>query len=196
MQTLNLSISNRNTKFLKRARIKKNQLGFNALELMMVLAVIAIAVVAMVRVMGSNSDKTNAHNMVSDISSLVQNIRSAYGSSNNGYTTLNNQSAIDMKLVPGDLPINGSTIKNQFQGGTVTIAAGANNDNFIITYTNVPASVCNIVVTTLGGASFSNITINSAIVYDTTSQVVLDPAAVGSACSANKDQASILFTAS
>ena len=85
---------------------------------------------------------------------------------------------------------------SKFQGGTVEITSGAANDNFTITYTNVPSAVCNKAVATLGGATLSNIAINEIIVYDTASQLQLDPTSVGTACSANKDAAFVVFTAS
>ena len=177
--------------------LKKHK-GFTAVELMFALGVIAIGTVALVLMSRGNSDKQNSNAMVSDVSTLVQNIQSGFGSSANGYTGLSNDTAISMKLVPGDLivPSGSSTIKSKFQNGTVVIAAGANNDNFTITYNNVPSAVCTSVATTLGGAAFSNVSINGSVVYDTTSQLALDPTAVGTACSANKDAATMVFTSS
>jgi prepilin-type N-terminal cleavage/methylation domain-containing protein len=174
----------------------KKQRGFTAIELMFALGVIALGTVALVLVSKNNTNKQNSNIMVADVSSMIQNIQSAFASNADGFTNLSNTTAISMNLVPNDLIISGETIKSKFQNGTVVIAAGGNNDNFTITYNNVPAAVCNSAVTTLGGSAFSDITINGTSVYNTTEQKQLDATAVGTACHANKDQETIVFTAS
>lgn len=176
----------------------RKQFGFTAIELMFALGVIAIGTVALVLASRGNTNKQNSNIMVADVSALVQNIQSGFASSADGFTNLSNETAISMNLVPGDLIVKpgSATINSKFQGGTVVIASGANDDNFTITYDNVPSAVCNNVVTTLGGAAFSNITINGTVVYDTVAQKSFAPTEVGIACSANKDAATIIFTAS
>lgn len=193
---------NRTLKFLLATNsmyhIKKyqKQLGFNAIELSLVLAVIAIAIVATIRVMGSNSDKQNSNQMVNDVSTIVANIKNAYSSSSAGYSSLTTDIAISMKVIPGDLRINGGTIQNQFRGGNVDITSGNNGDNFLITYTGVPSSVCSSAVNTLGGASFLSISINGAVVYDANGVTSLDAANVASACKQGGEASSLIFTAS
>ncbi len=172
--------------------------GFTAIELMFGLGVIALGTIALVWASRGNTNSNNANTMVSDVSTLVQNIQAGFNSSSNGYAGLDNTSAISMNLLPGDLivPTGTTTIKSKFPNGTIEIAAGAANDDFTITYTNVPAAVCNKAVTTLGGATFTNITINGTAVYDTASQQQMDSTQVGTACSANQDAETIIFTAS
>lgn len=176
----------------------KKVAGFTAIELMFALGVIALGTVALVLVSKNNTNKQNSNIMVADVSSLVQNIQSAFASNSNGFSNLSNETAISMNLIPSDLTVvSGSdTIKSKFQSGTVVVAAGGNNDNFTITYNNVPAAVCNSVITTLGGSAFSDVTINGTSVYNTTAQKQLDTTEVGTACHANKDQETLVFTAS
>jgi type II secretory pathway pseudopilin PulG len=180
-----------NSRNLKRA-------GFNAIELSLVLGVIAIAVVGVIRIMAGNTDKQNANQMVNDVSTLVSNIKNAYSSSTTGYSTLTTTSAIDGKMIPQDLkiPAGGTSIQNQFQGGTVAIASGSSGENFTITYTNVPAAICNSAISTLGGSSFLSVDINGTIVYDVNAGTLLDGTAVSAACKTGSEQSTIIFTAS
>lgn len=172
--------------------------GFNAIELSLVLAVIAIAIVGIIRVMADNSNKQSSSQMVNDVSSLVSNIKNAYSSSTTGYENLTTQAAIDGKMIPQDLkiPKDGSSVQNQFQGGLVTTDAGSSGENFTITYTNVPSAICNTAINTLGGSSFLTISINGTTVFDVNQKHDLDGTEVSSACKSGGEQSTIIFTAS
>ncbi|MCC2624342.1 MAG: type pilin [Burkholderiales bacterium] len=170
--------------------------GFNAIELSLVLGVIAVAVVGVIRIMGGNTDKQNSTQMVNDVSTIVSNVKNAYSSSNSGYSTLSTKAAIDGRMVPQDLKTANDKIQNQFQGGEVTIEPGS-GDFFTITYTKVPSSICNSAVNTLGGASFLTIVINDQpAVYDVNAGTALDASKVATACSQGKEQSTVVFTAS
>jgi Tfp pilus assembly protein PilE len=170
--------------------------GFNALELMMVLAVIAIGIGVAIRTMSGNSNKQNTNQMVSDITALVSNIKNSYTSSTSGYTNLTTTSAIQGALIPSDLkvPTGGTTVQNQFQGGTVDIASANNGEAFSITYSNVPSAICNSVITSLGASSFVSITVNGTSVYDAVTDPTIDATAISTAC--NTATNSLVFTAS
>lgn len=172
--------------------------GFNAIELAAVLAVISIAIVGAIALMGGNRDKQNSNQMVSDVSTMVSNIKNAYSSSSTGYTNLTTAAAINMKAVPTDLkiPSGGTTIKNQFQGGTVVITSSNSGEAFTITYSNVPLAVCSTVINTLGGSSFLSIGVNSTTVFDAVAGTQLDATAVATACKAGNEKSTIVFTAS
>ena len=183
---------------LEFAKKHKKISGFNAIELSAVLAVIAIAIVGAIALMGGNRDKQNSNQMVSDISTIVSNIQNAYSSSSTGYTNLTTAAAIDMKAIPSSLkiPKGGNIIKNQFQGGNVIIAAANNGEAFTITYTNVPLAVCNTVINTLGGSSFLNIIVNNVTVFDAVAGTQLDATAVATACKSGNEASTLIFTAS
>ncbi|MBP9741747.1 MAG: prepilin-type N-terminal cleavage/methylation domain-containing protein [Burkholderiales bacterium] len=172
------------------------QAGFNALELMLVLAIIAIAIAVAIHVMAGNSDKQNSNQMISDVSGLMSNIHDAFASSSGGYTSLTTEMAIEAKLIPTDLRLtsDGKGVLNQFQGGKVDVAPGEDGDNFTITYTNVPSSVCNMGIAALAGSGFNSIAVNDTAVYDATTSATVDAADISSAC---KDTVNTLvFTAS
>ncbi len=190
-------MQNMHTKDSYFMKYKKSMLnlGFSALELMFVLAVIAVAMVAVIKTMGSNSDKVNASNMITDVSAITQNIKSAYISSSSAYNNLSNSVAIDLKVIPNNLVINGSNIKNQFPGGEVVIEADSSADFFTVTYTKVPSAVCMMVITQMGGASFQSIKVDGTVVYDAINNIPLKVEEVGAACK-NNNQTSIEFAAS
>lgn len=170
--------------------------GFNALELMLVLAVIAIGIAVALHTMAGNSDKQDSNQMISDVSGLVSNIQQAFVSSSGGYASLTTAIAIEAKLVPTDLRLSsdGTGILNQFQGGSVDIASGDDGNNFTITYSNVPSAVCNTGVTSLAGSGLNSIAINGTTVYDSVDTPRIDTATVSSACKETSN--SIVFTAS
>ena len=162
----------------------KKVAGFTLIETLVVLGIVAIVITAIVMKAGSANNKAKAQNMISDVATMVADIKNAYSSSSNGYNGLDNQAAINLKVVSADLPINGANIKDQFPSGTVTIATDSSNDFFTIVYTNIPSDVCSQVITTIGGATFQSIKVNgSTTVYDAVAGTQLDPTVVGTACS-------------
>lgn len=154
------------------------QNGFTAIELLFALGIIAVATVVIVKLMENNSNKAKAQQMIADVSAITNNVRSAYNGSN--YSGLDTQSAINEKVIPDDLNISGDTISNQFPGGTISITA-INDTSFTISYTNVPSSVCNEVITHIGAGEFSSITANDKEVYSGSGTI--DPKVVADACS-------------
>ena len=170
--------------------------GFNALELMLVLAVIAVGIGVAIHTMTGNSNSQNTNQMVSDVSALVSNIKGNYTSSTDGYTNVSTATAIQASLIPTDLKVNGgTTVQNQFQGGTVEIAPENNGEAFSITYNSVPSAICNKAIASLAGSSFLTISINGGSpVYDSINNVAINPEDIAQDC--NQSSNSIIFTAS
>lgn len=171
-------------------------LGFNALELMLVLAVIAVGIGVALHTMSSNSDKQNSNQMISDVSGLMSNIQNAYASSSGGYADLSTEIAIQAKLVPTDLRLStdGSSVLNQFQNGTVEVDPSETGDAFTITYSSVPSAVCNTAVAALAGSGFNKIEVGGTTVYDISAGIAFNPTTLSSAC--DNASNSIVFTAS
>ncbi len=171
--------------------------GFNALELMLVLAVIAVGIGVAIHTMTGNSNSQNANQMVSDVSSLVSNIKGAYMSSAQGYTNISTPNAIQGGLIPTDLRVtNGTSVQNQFQSGEVTLEAANNGEAFSITYTSVPSAICAKAVSALAGSAFLSIAVGGTSVYDSVdTSVVVDASTIAGACSSGKT-ITIVFTAS
>ena len=163
----------------------KNQAGFSALELMLVLGVIAVALGVAIRTMSSNTNRQNTNQMVGDITTIVSNVKNAYNTVNNGYTALTTTTAIQAQLIPSNLRItNGGTIiQNQFAGGTVTVEHVSDGSAFIISYLGVPSVICNSVITALGANMFVNVSVNTTTIYNITTQPTLDATAIVKGCS-------------
>lgn len=178
-------------------RTKKRQAGFSAIELMLVLGVIAIATVAIIRAMGSNTDKANSQIMMTDVTYIVNGIRSAYTSSDKGYEGLDNKVAIALKVIPTNLRISNDKITNQF-GGEVKLVPGSDVSVFTLFYDKVPSSVCQQVINGLGGGNFLKIEVNGTTVYqnDTNGTHPIAPAEVSTSCNGPNNSAHITYTAS
>jgi type II secretory pathway pseudopilin PulG len=132
-------------------QIKTNKIqGFTAIELLFALGIIALATISIVYAMRGNSDKSNAQQMLTDVTAIINNVRNIHNSSSTGYTGLDTERAIGLSAFPTDLKINqtANTVGNQFVGGTVAITA-ADDTNFTLEYTQVPAAVCAQIVTQL-----------------------------------------------
>lgn len=182
------------------ARKRLRYAGFNAIELSLVLGVIAVAIVGVVRIMGGNTDKQNSIQMVNDVSDLAFNIKNAYSGATAGYKSLTNAEAITGRLVPQDLKSAVDKIQNQFQGGSIVLKGDDGGDTFIINYTKVPSSVCNTAITALAGSTFLQIDVggdttgSGTTVYKNDGTVKLDATALFGAC--DKGPIDITFTVS
>ena len=177
-----------------RRKLPLKYAGFNALELMLVLAVVAVGIGVAIRTMTGNSNSQNTNQMVSDVTALVGNIKSSYTSSTAGYTTLTTDAAIQGALIPADLKTNGTTVQNQFQSGTVALASENSGEAFSITYTAVPAAICNKAIASLASSSFVTISVGGTTVYDAINAQKIDAATVAGAC--NNATNTIVFVAS
>lgn len=178
--------------------IPKKVRGFTLIEALVVLGIAAIVITAVVMKAGSANNKAKAQNMISDVATMVSDVKNAYSSSSSGYDGLTTTVAVNLKVVAPDLPVSSGKVKDQFPNGEVTIQEGSSPDFFTITYTNVPSEVCNQVITTLGGATFQSINVNSTPVFDdgntSGTAIVLTPTLVSTAC--NTNQNTIIFAAS
>ena len=169
---------------------KRDCLGFTLIELMLVLAVIAVGISVAINSMHGNSEKQNSNQMASDVTTMVNNIKNAYSSTTTGYANLTTASAITAKLVPGDLRVSGGNIYSQFSGGVIKIEPSA--ENFTITYDKVPSAVCNNIIALLGGGVFLKIVVGSTTVYEV-GVTDIDATSVAESCKARVNN--IIFTA-
>lgn len=171
------------TKELTIYRRRKNK-GFTAIELLFALGIIALATIAIVYAMRGNTDKSNAQQMLTDVTTIVNNVRNIYNGSSTGYTDLDTEKAIGLGVFPTDLRVNktANTVGNQFVSGTVAITA-ADDSSFTVEYTKVPTAVCSQIVSQLANEPMSSITIGGTEVYSRGSSI--DMGAVSSGCKAD-----------
>jgi hypothetical protein len=165
---------------------------------MMVLAVIAVATIAIVRLMHNNSNTANGQQMIADVTAISTQIKNNYSSSSTGYDGLDTAQAISQGDIPSDLPTNGGAIQNQFSGGNVTIGTANNNASYTISYTSVPPSVCEQVINSLVG-NFQEIQVGDTVVYENDSggNTPLNITTLTSACNpSGSNSVAITFTGS
>lgn len=173
--------------------------GYSFLEILLGVAIIGAVSVMIISGMSSNKKKSQAQAMMNDVSSITNNLVQQFAAGGGTYAGLNNQVAISMNAVPGGgtivVPTSGSTLKDVW-GGQVTIASANSDQSFTIQYTQVPPQVCNSVITSLGGSSFTKIEIGGQVVFqnDSTANTPLEPGNVGTQCNAGGNSTTIIFT--
>lgn len=185
-----------NSKTNNKLNLNKKQSGFTLIELMGGLAIIAVASFFIVKGLGSASDKRNSQQMINDVNSMSSTIKSKFGSADDNYTSLSNTTAIKMNINSGTaVTTSGTTLKNQFSGGLVTIVGDATNgQTFTITYAGVPTEVCQQVIAGIGGTGFQKITAGGTTVYDAIAGTMIKPSTTATACGTNAT-VSMVFTA-
>lgn len=118
--------------------------GFSLLELLLVVAVGAVLILSGLGAYKLVSDGNNATQSIRQLQTLKQQVQQAYQGSA-GYGTVANAdltaSLQAMRLLPPDMPLTGTTLRNAF-GGTTTIVAGTSVANFVVTFNNVSRGAC------------------------------------------------------
>lgn len=178
--------NNKTGKTMKKMNFKSRakSAGFSLIELLLVIGFIAGALV-LAFVTYPKVQATNRANLESQhLTVLASGIKNLYSTTKN-FSSLNNETLINSKIIPDDMPANGTAIGNVW-GGDVTIAseAGSNDLRYRITYTGVPKAEC-VKLATGVSTNFVRATINdSTVILDrmNNSQVDIDPAAITTAC--------------
>lgn len=140
--------------------------GFLSLEMMGVLAIIAVAIVLAVGAVSSLFDKSTINDEMSNVQALVTQSRGLlktqgeYPFSNGAKMT---GTLVQFGGVPGNMTINGDKSKGEAKitngwGGEVMIApekvqGSVNNKGFSVTYKNVPQEACSVMATKLSGSA-------------------------------------------
>jgi len=140
--------------------------GFLSLEMMGVLAIIAVAIVLAVGAVSSLFNKSTINDEMSNVQALVTQSRGLlktqgeYPFSNGAKMT---GTLVQFGGVPGNMTINGDKSKGEARitngwGGEVMIApekvqGSVNNKGFSVTYKNVPQEACSMMATKLSGSA-------------------------------------------
>ncbi len=121
---------------------KSHQQGVTLFELLLVLFVAAFVAVAVATIYNRVNTTYKENVLFNDVQQLAANIRSIYGSSVN-YAGLDSDVVVAAQIAP-DSMISGTTRITPFYnaGNTWEVAEAANGDEFTITISNLPVSVC------------------------------------------------------
>lgn len=176
--------------------INKKVAGFNLIELMAVLIIIAIITLVGVKLKGKAEETQSSQQMIGDVNIMTSAVKNKFGSADDNYSTLSTTTAINMNINNGtSVKVSGTALKSQFSGGTVTLTGDATNgQTFDITYTLVPTEVCQQVIAGVGGTSFQKITAGGTTVYDSIAGIKIIPATTATACGKNAN-VTMVFTA-
>lgn len=187
---------------MNKLNFRKNAKGFNLIELMLVLAAIVILSALVFNQYSKYQVSQKAADEAQTVTLAATGIKALYTSGNFG--NLTTAVAARGGFFPEKM-VSGTTIRNQFDGGAVTVGGVSANDGDAITstagdryfgiqYATVPADVCVKLAGAVGG--FQGLSINGETVKNTfanaTTRMELDEAAVTTNCKTNTT-ATMLF---
>ena len=113
--------------------------GFSLMEILMVLAIIAVLIAGAVALLGAASETTNIQAEQQTINGICSGVTNLFNNSSD-YTGLDNSLVESANIFPVGV-VRGGQAKNKW-GGDITVAPGASTDEFTITYTEVPEDAC------------------------------------------------------
>jgi type II secretory pathway pseudopilin PulG len=124
-------------------RLKK-QLGFDMVQLGLVLVIIAIALVGIIVAYTRNSTSAQAQALGADLTTLIGNVKSAYAGNYVGVTNAGLSTGSFFKNLPSVTDTNGTVVVS-LGGGTLAVTTGtvANaNDSVQYVITSLPDAAC------------------------------------------------------
>lgn len=176
---------------MKQLQIKKaSTKGFSLIEMMIVIALIAVLLgIALIMYFNANSGG-RAYNAQSGLLQLQTAVRTINPSP--AYTGINEQILIDSDKAPSNM-VSGNTLTNVW-GGTVTVGPesinGGTDNAFSVTYGSVPRNECSTIVASVS-QNFAEISVEGTTVRDAANPNP-SSATVVSAC--NNTSNTIVFT--
>lgn len=134
------------------------------------------------------------------LSVISTGIRNLYASENN-FNGLSNQLLLAGKIIPDDMPVKGSSLRNSWQG-SVEVGAASDPSMYAITYSGVPANAC-LKLGTGFGATFKALTINGTVIFARengpeahSDSRIVNPVEVAAACQLDPKGSSMVFMGS
>lgn len=133
---------------MRTIKINRNQNGFTMIELMIVLALAAIATVIGISLYNSNSAQTEIEREVRNLNSLVPLVKQTFMTAQGNYEGLSNTVMLNSKSFPESMRVGSSNtlIRHSWNNDGVDLAPvnflGTAFDSFTITYKSVPAAAC------------------------------------------------------
>jgi hypothetical protein len=173
---------------MRRGRVLRRQHGASLLEAISYLGIAAIVVIGAVALLSSAFSSASTNSVNEQVSAIQSGVKKLYMGQAASYTGLTNSVLATAGVFPAALtPASDGTITNTWNGN-VTVAVAAANNEFTITYTNVPQSVC--VNSISAGGSWIGIQVNSGTSY---TSMPISPADASTACSST-DANTIVWT--
>lgn len=127
---------------------QRSEYGFTMIELMIVLALAAIATVIGISLYNSNSAQTEIEREVRNMNSLVPLVKQTFMTAQGNYEGLSNTVMLNSKSFPQGMRVGTSDllIRHSWNQDGVELTPvnffGTDDDSFTITYKSVPAQAC------------------------------------------------------
>lgn len=162
----------------------KKQRGLTMVEIMIGMVIIAGAMAVILtqaqKLFANGKADAEGQHVIS-----INNSINGYYKTARSYQTLTNTALLNAKVVPDDMKIDGTAIKNVW-GGDVTVGpdAAANNQRFWIEYNGIPRLECARLATKFG-VTFERLDINGTTIFDRGANggnLEIDPATVAAEC--------------
>jgi prepilin-type N-terminal cleavage/methylation domain-containing protein len=148
-----------------KVNFKKNNKGFNLIETLLVVGLIAIASIGVYKLFSKVQEGNSANAEAKNIDLIRAGIKTLYATKTN-YVNLDTPLVNRAKITPESMIGSATTITNSF-GGQVTIAPATINGNidkgFSITYEKVPGPICNKLAAG-AAAQFDIVTVGSSTI--------------------------------
>lgn len=183
------------------AKIEKISRGYSLIELLLVIAFIAgalvLAFVTYPKVQATSRANVESQHLIA----ISTGLRSLYATARS-FEGVGNRVMIDAKLVPDDMRVVGDVIYNVWDGTVSTVVAN-HVERYMLTYTNVPAAEC-VKIATGAGVNFLALTIGDYTIFDraygvgyddTGGGVTIKPELAAQACQANPNGNTMVFYA-
>ncbi len=169
-------------------RVRRLQRGASLLEAIAYLGVAAIVVIGAIALLTGAFSSASTNSVTEQVNAIQSGVKKLYMGQSASYTNISNSVLASAGVFPSTLSPASSTgaITNMWNG-TISVAVATSNANeFTITYTNVPQSVCVNSVT--AGGSWVDIAVNK-----TSLTLPVTPDAAAGACTSG-DTNTIVWT--
>jgi hypothetical protein len=144
----------------RRVRAHALQRGASLLEAISYLGIAAIVVIGAIALLTSAFSSANTNSVTEQVNAIQSGVKKLYMGQSASYANISNAVLASAGVFPSTLsPASGTGAITNTWNGTISVAvdAGATNQ-FTITYTNVPQSVC--VNSVSAGGSWTAISVN------------------------------------
>lgn len=161
-----------------RGRLPARQHGASLLEAISYLGIAAIVVIGAVALLSSAFSSASTNSVDEQVSAIQSGVKKLYMGQAASYTGLTNSVLASAGVFPSSLSAaSGTGVITNTWNGTIDVAVASSANEFTITYTEVPQSVCVNSVT--AGGSWVSVAVNGTS-YTT---MPVSPADASTACS-------------
>jgi type II secretory pathway pseudopilin PulG len=175
---------------LAHGRNRSASFGFSILELSVVMIITAVLTVAIVVNFLLANDSHRANLTIQEVTDLVDNVHSLFGTSPNYANLTTAYMATDTQVDPAY--INGSGLVDPFKGAVTIIPNTVNtpSDSIAVNVTGLPTSACIKLALWNFGSSFVSSSVGG---YSSSNNAPLAPASAISACGSQYNSVTLVF---